>query len=176
MQRRRYVLFLCAFLASLAAACSSVGPASQEADQTQKAADSPRPQATSTHAPHAAATPDAAASVASAAPAATRRIPAHFISPPPLASLATTLDPASFYDPKVRAAYQAAKEIPQTLAQLPCFCYCDGIGHKSLHTCYENDHSVGCAICQDEALMAQQLKKDGLTDAQIRDRIIATFQ
>src|SRR6266567_3076880 len=33
---------------------------------------------------------------------------------------------------KAREGYQVAKEIPQTLAQLPCYCHCDmSIGHKS---------------------------------------------
>lgn len=121
------------------------------------------------------APPNQAPAVASPTPL--KRLPAHFDYPPPLSSLAPTLDPNDFVDEKVRAAYQAAREIPQTIAQLPCFCYCDeSFGHKSLHSCYESDHSTGCSTCLDEALMARQLKREGLGDEQVRARIIATFR
>jgi hypothetical protein len=103
-----------------------------------------------------------------------RRIPAYFTEPPDPKSLPPTLDPAEFKD-KVRDAYQAAKENPQLFAQLPCFCFCDKIGHKSLHSCYEDDHSTGCGICIDSALTAKQLKKEGLGAREIRDKLIAKY-
>ncbi len=111
---------------------------------------------------------------ASAGP--TPRIPAHYKDAQSASPLAPTLPPERFFG-KARVAYQVAKEIPETLAQLPCYCYCDeGHGHKSLHTCFETDHSSMCAICVDEALMAYKLQKDeGLTPAQVRDRIIARY-
>lgn len=109
------------------------------------------------------------------ATALTRRIPAHFKTPPDPKALPPTLAPEQFTG-ETRAAYQVAKEIPVTLAQLPCFCYCDAIGHKSLHSCYEDDHSAGCGICKVSALMASQLKKEGLSDEQIRERLIAHYQ
>jgi hypothetical protein len=104
------------------------------------------------------------------------RVPAHFEDGKSAKPLAPTLDPAQFFG-QARAAYQVAKEIPETLAQLPCYCYCDeGHGHKSLHTCYETDHSSMCAVCVNEALLAYKLQKeDGLTPAQIRERIIEQY-
>jgi Protein of unknown function with PCYCGC motif len=91
-------------------------------------------------------------------------------------SLAPTL-PASQFVGKTREAYEAAKKIPQTLAQLPCYCECDlGSGHKSLHTCFENDHASGCAVCVDEALLAYKLQKEQkLTPEQVRDKIIEKY-
>jgi len=118
-------------------------------------------------------TPQPEASPTAAAPA--RRIPAHFKTPPDLRTLPPTLAPEQFTG-ETRAAYQVAKEIPVTLAQLPCFCYCDAIGHKSLHSCYEDDHSVGCGICKVSALLASKLKKEGLSDEQVRERLIAHYQ
>jgi hypothetical protein len=109
---------------------------------------------------------------------AKRRIPAHFTEPPSLNSLQPTLDPdlfAEFSNKEVRAAYQVAKEIPQTLAQLPCFCECDKGGHKSLHSCYEDKHATGCDICVDSALMAGELKQKGISDAKIREILIAKY-
>jgi hypothetical protein len=100
-------------------------------------------------------------------------IPAHYESPP--SSLPATLGPERLQD-KTREAYQVAKDIPRTLAQLPCYCYCDrGMGHKSLHGCFEDDHAAQCAVCTDEALMAYRLQKRGLTPKQIRERIVEEF-
>jgi hypothetical protein len=104
------------------------------------------------------------------------RVPAHFEEVRSLSELPPTLPPERFFGP-ARQAYQVAKEIPQTLAQLPCYCYCDeSFGHKSLHSCYETDHSSQCAICVSEALLAYRLQKEQrLNPAQIRERIIAEF-
>src|SRR5262245_52449649 len=97
-----------------------------------------------------------------AAQSSGRRIPAYFKTAPDPKSLPPTLSPEKFTG-DTREAYQVAKEIPVTLAQLPCFCYCDAepVGHKSLHSCYENDHSAGCGICKVSALMAGKYKKEG---------------
>ncbi|MBD0372740.1 MAG: hypothetical protein ICV60_17985 [Pyrinomonadaceae bacterium] len=104
------------------------------------------------------------------------RVPAYVTDGKALASLAPTLPPERFFG-RAREAYQIAREIPETLAQLPCYCYCDeGFGHKSLHTCYESEHSATCSTCIMEALVAYRLQKqEGLTPAQIRDRIIQEF-
>ena len=103
-----------------------------------------------------------------------RRIPAHFKEPPDVKELPPTLDPAQFKD-KVREAYQVAKDNPQVLAQLPCFCYCDTIGHKSLHSCYEDEHSTGCTVCIDSALTAKALTKEGKSPSEIRENLIAKY-
>jgi hypothetical protein len=104
------------------------------------------------------------------------RVPAYMTDPQALEKLGPTLPPEQFFG-KAREAYQVAREIPETLAQLPCYCYCDeGHGHKSLHTCYESDHSAHCATCIQEALVAYRLQKqEGLTPSQVRERIIAEF-
>jgi hypothetical protein len=103
-------------------------------------------------------------------------IPAHFETMPSLTSLAPTLSPERFTG-ITRSAYQAAREIPQTLTQLPCYCHCDqSMGHKSLHSCFEDEHAASCAVCATEALTAYRLQKEqGLTPAQIRERIIAEY-
>ncbi|HEY0545147.1 MAG TPA: CYCXC family (seleno)protein [Pyrinomonadaceae bacterium] len=104
------------------------------------------------------------------------RVPAHYEDARSAQPLKPTLDPQQFFG-KAREAYQVAREIPETLAQLPCYCYCDqGMGHKSLHSCYESDHSSHCATCVDEALLAYQLEKEQkLSPAQIREKIIERF-
>lgn len=104
------------------------------------------------------------------------RVPAHFKTPPSRGSLPPTLEPEQFTGP-TRAAYKAVKEIPQTIAQLPCYCYCDeSFGHKSLHSCFEDDHGAHCAVCVNEVLMAYKMEKElKLKPAEIRERIVAYY-
>lgn len=53
-----------------------------------------------------------------------------------------TLDPARFVG-KAALAHQIAREIPDTLDQLYCYCECDKhVGHKSLLSCYTDGHAA----------------------------------
>ena len=53
-----------------------------------------------------------------------------------------TLDPARFVG-KAALAHQVAREIPDTLDQLYCYCECDKhSGHKSLLSCYTDGHAA----------------------------------
>jgi hypothetical protein len=89
--------------------------------------------------------------------------------------LPPTLQPEQFLGP-TRDAYQVAKEIPETIAQLPCYCHCDqSIGHKSLHSCFQDTHASQCTVCVSEALVAYNMQKSGMSPAQIRERIIAQY-
>ena len=103
------------------------------------------------------------------------RIPAYQVASE-LASLPPTLAASEFLG-KTREAYEVAKKIPETLAQLPCYCECDkAFGHKSLHTCFVDDHASHCAVCVDEALLAYKLQKDEkLTPEQVREKIIEKY-
>ena len=107
---------------------------------------------------------------------AAKTMPAHFQQAPARSTLGPTLPPEQFTGP-VRDAYRAAREIPQTIAQMPCYCHCDrGMGHKSLYSCFEDDHASHCATCVNEALLALKLEREGkLSPAQIRDKIVEQF-
>jgi hypothetical protein len=104
------------------------------------------------------------------------RVPAFQKTPAELKSLPATLPPQQFAG-KTRLAYQAVAAIPKTIAQLPCYCHCDeGFGHKSLHSCFVDDHASHCAVCVEEALLAYKLQTEaGLTPEQIRERIITQY-
>ena len=104
------------------------------------------------------------------------RVPAFQKTIAELNSLPTTLAPQQFAG-KTRLAYQAVAQIPKTIAQLPCYCHCDeGFGHKSLHSCFVDDHASHCAVCVDEALLAYKLQTEGgLKPEQIRERIVAQY-
>jgi hypothetical protein len=107
--------------------------------------------------------------------AAQGRVPAYHTTAPDVASLPPTLSPALFTGNK-KLAYEAAREIPQTLAQLPCYCHCDrGQNHKSLHSCFESEHGENCGICISEALMAHSLHKRDVPVSEIRKQIIAPY-
>jgi len=56
--------------------------------------------------------------------------------------LPRTLDPDRFRG-KAKAAYTIAKEIPEILAQMPCFCECEAYGHENLLDCFIDKHGAG---------------------------------
>jgi hypothetical protein len=69
-------------------------------------------------------------STASVVPAAARR------------ETRPTLDPALFVG-KAALAHRVAREIPDTLDQLYCYCACDKhMGHRSLLSCYTDGHAA----------------------------------
>ncbi len=104
------------------------------------------------------------------------RVPKYYESAASVGSLPKTLPPEQFFG-KAREAYRVVREIPQTIAQLPCYCRCDvSFGHKSLHSCFEDGHASQCAVCVDEALLAYRLEKqEKLPASQIRELIIAQY-
>jgi hypothetical protein len=82
-----------------------------------------------------------------------------------------TLDPSRFTG-RAREAYQAAKEIPEVLNQLPCYCGCmQNFGHKNNLYCFHDDHGADCALCQDIALEARAMYREGKSVEHIRDAI-----
>ena len=104
-------------------------------------------------------------------------VPAYLAQAPTKASLGPTLEPERFTG-LTREAYRAVKQIPTTIAQLPCYCHCDEtFGHKSLYSCFEDDHASHCAVCVNEALLALRLEREEkLSPAQIRARIVAQYE
>jgi hypothetical protein len=69
-------------------------------------------------------------------------------------------------------AYELAAKIPNVIHQQPCYCYCDRMGHNSLHSCFENSHGARCSTCLKELYYSYQQSKKGQTAAQIRAGII----
>jgi len=63
--------------------------------------------------------------------------------PAPAATLPTPLS-ADLFQGRARAAYKAAAEMPEVLAQLACYCGCDkSRGHRNLLDCFVDDHGAG---------------------------------
>lgn len=70
-------------------------------------------------------------------------------------------------------AYELAAKIQNVIYQQPCYCYCERMGHKSLHSCFEGTHGAQCSTCMKELYYAYQMTKQHKTAAQIRKGIIA---
>lgn len=92
------------------------------------------------------------------------------------------LDPKLFakgYEAEAPVGYRIAREIPATLDLLHCFCECKEsqvFRHKTLLTCFADNHAAGCGICLREALMAADLKKQGVPDGQIEALVESSFK
>jgi len=106
-------------------------------------------------------------------------IPAYNAAPPPKGTkLPAILTKADLWGADAQSAFQThayelAAKIPNVLHQQPCYCYCDRMGHNSLHSCFENTHGAQCDVCLKELYYAYQQNKKGKTAKQIRAGIIA---
>ena len=69
-------------------------------------------------------------------------------------------------------AYELAARIPAVLHQQPCYCYCDRMGHNSLHSCFENTHGAQCATCLKEVYYSYAEHQKGKTARRIRQGIM----
>jgi len=106
------------------------------------------------------------------------QVPAYNAAPPPKG---TKLPPILGKDqlwgdnaesPAQTHAYDLAAKIPSVLHQQPCYCYCDRMGHNSLHSCFESAHGARCDICLKELYYSYSQHQKGKTAAQIRKAII----
>lgn len=107
------------------------------------------------------------------------RIPAYNPLPPKRGQkLPPLLPPEALLGPEYQYpfqahAYELAAKIPNIIYQQPCYCYCDRMGHKSLHSCYEGTHAAECGACLKELYYSYLMHKKGKTAKQIRKGIIA---
>src|SRR3984957_9578913 len=113
-----------------------------------------------------------------AAPQEDGGVPAYNAGPPPKGTkLPALLTKADLWGADAQNAYQThayelAAKIPNVLHQQPCYCYCDRMGHNSLHSCFEGTHGAQCGTCLKELYYSFQEHKKGKTTAQIRAGII----
>lgn len=106
------------------------------------------------------------------------QVPAFNAGPPPKGTkLPAILTKDQLWGPDAQNpfqthAYELAAKIPNVLYQQPCYCYCDRMGHNSLHSCFENTHGAQCATCLKELYYAYAQTKQGKTARQVRQGII----
>lgn len=78
-------------------------------------------------------------------------------------------------------AYRIAITIPDVLKAIPCTCGCRMIGHQSDKDCFINDqgyspHAANCDICEDIAIDAFKLYKQGYSVISIKNIIHKKYE
>lgn len=84
---------------------------------------------------------------------------------------AITVAPSARYAsmPSIAAVYDKAAQIPAVLDGLYCHCDCSlHSNHRSLLTCFEDDHGAGCDVCLGEAELAFGMAGEGRSLKEIR--------
>ena len=87
---------------------------------------------------------------------------------------------------QVQQAYQFAAANPEVMQQVPCYCGCGDMGHKSNYACYIggknadgtlafDTHALGCSICVDITLDTMRLLKEGKSVPEIKAYIDQTY-
>ncbi len=95
------------------------------------------------HGSPAAATPTQATPTEAAAEPLAERVPHFHERLKDALPLPKILPAGQFRIPVVAKAYRIAARIPEVLAQQPCYCWCDKIGHGSLVDCFATEHGAG---------------------------------
>jgi hypothetical protein len=86
----------------------------------------------------------------------------------------------------VRQAYQFAAANPDLLKQIPCYCGCGSIGHKSNYDCYVagedssgnlnfDTHALGCSLCVDITQDTMRLLREGKSITEIRGYVDGAY-
>ena len=85
--------------------------------------------------------------------------------------------PAShFKKASVGKSYDMAREIPEVLDGLHCYCECtESMGHRSLLSCFESEQPSGCWSCNEEMKLAHKLNGAGKTLDEIRKAVDERF-
>jgi hypothetical protein len=100
----------------------------------------------------------------------------YFLLPEPLpavprAQRPLTLDPALFTG-DVAEAYRLARDRPELLEQMPCYCGCYvSEGHQNLLDCFRQRHPESCPTCVAITRRAAKLEKAGYAAADIKRMI-----
>lgn len=143
--------------------------------------------------------PEAAAPSGEAAPPSTGApivavaeapVPIGHMHMPTAEEVATTWDARPSYVTALpgdwQAAYAYALARPDVLQWLPCYCGCDGMGHRSNLDCFfvrreeegnytYEEHASYCDICVETANLASVMLRDGATMTEIRSTVDSQF-
>jgi hypothetical protein len=88
-----------------------------------------------------------------------------------------------FTSDAVETGYRIAVKEPQLLASVPCYCFCEAMGHQNLLQCFVkkgkrlrfDDHAVGCNICFGQAMLALLWQEMGADEEEIRQGMERKF-
>ena len=77
-------------------------------------------------------------------------------------------------DPQIAGVYAEVAKIPEVIDGIYCYCHCsEHHGHRSLLSCFEDDHGAECEICLAEAFGAAMMHREGASLEEIRRTIDA---
>lgn len=86
----------------------------------------------------------------------------------PLPKRPYTLEPTNFKEPETVKAYQAARDVPEVLEHMPCYCGCfANSGHRNNLDCFKDNHGEHCALCRAIAIESKAMTDQGLPVEQI---------
>lgn len=98
-----------------------------------------------------------------------------------------TLPPAvQVAETRTREAYQFAVANPAAVQNVPCYCGCVGLGHRSNHDCYVkgsqadgspvfDGHALNCLVCVNIIQDVMRLSRAGESPEQIRRFIVSNY-
>jgi hypothetical protein len=99
--------------------------------------------------------------------------------PKPRAGLtAADVAPAERYAayPRVAEIYEMVAQIPGVIDGIYCHCDCSKHSdHRSLLTCFQDDHGAACDVCLTEAALAFKMVGEGKSLKQIRKAVDALY-
>jgi hypothetical protein len=134
--------------------------------------------------------PEAAATGAPILAVAEAPVPIGHMHMPTAEEVATTWDARPAYVTALpgdwQAAYAYALARPDVLQWLPCYCGCDGMGHRSNLDCFfvrreeegnytYEEHASYCDICVETANLASAMLRDGASMTEIRSTVDSQF-
>jgi hypothetical protein len=74
--------------------------------------------------------------------------------------------------PRIAEVYEMAARIPAVLDGLYCHCDCSRHSdHRSLLTCFQDDHGAACDVCLTEAALAYRMTSEGRSLKEIRKAV-----
>ena len=92
---------------------------------------------------------------------------------------AADVESAERYDgyPRVKQVYEMAAQIPDVLDGIYCHCDCSKhSGHRSLLTCFQDDHGAACDVCLVEAALAYRMTSEGKSLKEIRKAVDGLYK
>lgn len=86
--------------------------------------------------------------------------------------------PSRYADyPRIAQVYAMVAEIPEVIDGIYCHCDCSKHSdHRSLLTCFQDDHGAACDVCLTEAALAFRMVGEGRSLKEIRKAVDALYK
>jgi hypothetical protein len=78
--------------------------------------------------------------------------------------------------PRIAEVYEMVAQIPHVIDGIYCHCDCSKHSdHRSLLTCFQDDHGAACDVCLTEAALAFRMVGEGRSLKEIRKAVDALY-